>query len=74
LRKAKENADDLLKEKIELQKEEKALSESAAEKDALLKVKVKSIGNIVHNSVPVSKNEVRLRYIYSHDTPLTHYY
>jgi seryl-tRNA synthetase len=59
LQKAKENADDLLQEKIALQKEEKTLSESAAEKDVLLKAKVRSIGNLVHNSVPVSKNEVR---------------
>lgn len=58
--KAKENADDLLKDKIELEKQKKALIESAAEKDALLKVKVKSVGNIVHDSVPVSNNEVRL--------------
>ncbi|KAL6862385.1 hypothetical protein J3F83DRAFT_746164 [Trichoderma novae-zelandiae] len=56
-KKAKENADDLLKEKIELEKQKKALIESAAEKDALLKVKVKSVGNLVHDSVPVSNNE-----------------
>ena len=56
--KAKENADDLLKEKIELEKQKKALIESAAEKDALLKVKVRSVGNLVHDSVPVSNNEV----------------
>jgi seryl-tRNA synthetase len=59
-KKAKENADDLLKEKIELEKQKKALIESAAEKDALLKVKVKSVGNLVHDSVPVSNNEVHL--------------
>lgn len=58
LQKAKENADDLLKEKIELEKQKKALIESAAEKDALLKVKVRSVGNLVHDSVPVSNNEV----------------
>ncbi|KAH6603368.1 seryl-trna synthetase [Trichoderma cornu-damae] len=56
-KKAKEAADDLLKDKIELEKQKKALIESAAEKDALLKVKVKSVGNIVHDSVPVSNNE-----------------
>lgn len=55
---AKENADDLLKEKIELEKEKKALVESAAEKDALLRTKIKTVGNYVHDSVPVSNNEV----------------
>ncbi|RKP04990.1 cytosolic putative serine-tRNA ligase [Thamnocephalis sphaerospora] len=56
-KKAKENADDLLKQKIDLEKEKKALVDSAAEKDALLKAKIKTVGNIVHDSVPVSDNE-----------------
>lgn len=56
-KKAKENADDLLKQKVDLEKEKKSLVESAAEKDALLKAKIKTIGNIVHDSVPVSDNE-----------------
>ncbi|KAG9232986.1 hypothetical protein BJ875DRAFT_505664 [Amylocarpus encephaloides] len=56
-KKAKENADDLLKQKIELEKESKAIIESAAEKDLLLKKKMKTIGNIVHDSVPVENNE-----------------
>ena len=34
------------------------LEESAAEKDVLLQKKVKTIGNYVHDSVPVSNNEV----------------
>jgi hypothetical protein len=55
---AKENADDLLQEKIALEKEKKAILESAAEKEAALKAKIKTIGNIVHDSVPVSDNEV----------------
>ena len=33
--------------------------ESAAEKEALLKAKIKTVGNIVHESVPTSDNEVR---------------
>ena len=37
--------------------EEKALQDSAAEKGAALEAKVKTIGNIVHESVPVSDNE-----------------
>ncbi|KAI1331924.1 hypothetical protein F5Y16DRAFT_358075 [Xylariaceae sp. FL0255] len=56
-KKAKENADDLLKEKGEHDKEHKTLLESAAAKDAALQVKLKTIGNIVHTSVPISDNE-----------------
>ncbi|KAI1339016.1 hypothetical protein F5Y15DRAFT_89827 [Xylariaceae sp. FL0016] len=56
-KKAKENADDLLAQKVEFEKEKKALLESAAEKDKALQKKVKSIGNVVHDSVPVSDNE-----------------
>ncbi|KAJ6438715.1 seryl-tRNA synthetase [Purpureocillium lavendulum] len=56
-KKAKENADELLQRKIELEKEKKSLVESAAEKDSLLKSKIKTIGNYVHESVPVSNNE-----------------
>lgn len=57
---AKENADDLLQEKIALEKEKKALLESVAAKEAALKAKTKTIGNFVHDSVPVSNNEVCL--------------
>ena len=49
-----------MKQKIDLEKEKKALIDSAAEKDVALKKKVSSIGNIVHDSVPVNNNEVRL--------------
>ncbi|PNY18339.1 Serine-tRNA ligase, cytoplasmic [Tolypocladium capitatum] len=56
-KKAKENADDLLQQKIELEKEKKSLVESAADKDALLKSKIRTIGNFVHDSVPISDNE-----------------
>ncbi|KAI6781260.1 seryl-tRNA synthetase [Emericellopsis cladophorae] len=56
-KKAKENADDLLQQKIALEKEKKAINDEATEKDALLKKKVKSVGNIVEDSVPVSNNE-----------------
>lgn len=54
---AKEDAAELLTQKGELEKEKKALLESAAEKEAALKTKVKTIGNYVHESVPVSDNE-----------------
>lgn len=32
--------------------------ESAADKDKILRTKITSIGNIVHDSVPISNNEV----------------
>ena len=48
----------MLEKKVALEKEKKVLEESAAEKDALLQKKVKTIGNYVHDSVPVSNNEV----------------
>ncbi|PSS10618.1 hypothetical protein M430DRAFT_69088 [Amorphotheca resinae ATCC 22711] len=56
-KKAKENADDLMKQKVDLEKEKKALIDSAAEKDLALKKKIGTIGNIVHDSVPVNDNE-----------------
>ena len=34
------------------------MEESAAEKDSILQKKIKTIGNYVHDSVPISKNEV----------------
>ncbi|KAL1842501.1 hypothetical protein VTJ49DRAFT_5107 [Mycothermus thermophilus] len=54
---AKEDVTDLLKQKADLEKERKDLLALAAEKEKLLKAKVKTIGNIVHESVPVSDNE-----------------
>jgi len=45
----------------DIEKEKKELLASAAEKEKALKAKVKTIGNIVHESVPVSNNEVRTR-------------
>ncbi|KAK4241238.1 hypothetical protein C8A03DRAFT_41301 [Achaetomium macrosporum] len=56
-KKAKEDVTDLLKQKADLEKEKKDLLASAAEKEKLLKAKVRLIGNIVHESVPVSDNE-----------------
>ncbi len=57
-RRAKENADDLMKQKADLEKEKKNLVELAAEKELTLKKKIGTIGNIVHDSVPVNNNEV----------------
>ncbi|KAI1138947.1 seryl-tRNA synthetase [Hypoxylon sp. FL0543] len=56
-KKAKENADELLQQRADLDKEKKALLELAAQKDIALKAKVNTVGNIVHDSVPVSDNE-----------------
>ncbi|KAI6250568.1 Serine--tRNA ligase, cytoplasmic [Erysiphe necator] len=56
-RKAKENADDLMKQKLEFEKEKKELLDSAAIKELHLKRKIKTIGNIVHESVPVHNDE-----------------
>ena len=46
---------------MELQNNKKAQEDVAAEKLVKLLQKVKSIGNYVHDSVPVSNNEVRIR-------------
>ncbi|KAF8477459.1 hypothetical protein BDZ91DRAFT_709292 [Kalaharituber pfeilii] len=56
-RKNKENTDDLIVQKTRLEKEKKDLEAISAEKEVKLKSKVISIGNIVHDSVPVSDNE-----------------
>lgn len=47
----------MLQQKADLEKQKKDLIDSAAQKDIALKAKVKTIGNIVHDSVPVSDNE-----------------
>lgn len=56
--KAKENPDELKAQKIELDKKHKALEAAAVEKLDLLNKKVNTVGNYVHESVPVSDNEV----------------
>jgi len=58
-RKAKENADELMAQKVEFEKEKKSLIESAAEKEVTLKKKLGTIGNLVHDSVPVNNDEVK---------------
>jgi len=57
-RKAKENADDLVKQKAELEKDKKSFIDSAAAKELALKKKIGTIGNIVHGSVPTNNDEV----------------
>ena len=55
---AKQEADALLKQKTDLEKAHKTFVESAAEKQVALSAKLNTIGNIVHDSVKVSNNEV----------------
>ncbi|KAL8790873.1 MAG: hypothetical protein Q9195_006145 [Heterodermia aff. obscurata] len=55
--KRKADATDLLLQKASLEKEKKGLEESAIQKQAALDKKLKTIGNYVHDSVPVSKTE-----------------
>jgi seryl-tRNA synthetase len=45
-------------QKVEFEKEKKSLIESAALKELTLKKKISTIGNIVHDSVPVNNDEV----------------
>lgn len=47
-----------MKQKINFEKEKKAMVESAAEKELTLKKKIGTIGNIVHESVPTNNDEV----------------
>jgi seryl-tRNA synthetase len=56
-KKAKEDASELLAEKAAFELEKKALIESAAQKELALKKKIGTIGNYVHESVPVHDNE-----------------
>jgi len=56
---AKENADHLLQEKADLEKEKKKVEDEAGEKEKARDRKCKTIGNYVHESVPVNDNEVR---------------
>lgn len=53
----KEDASEELAEKLRLEKEKKAMEESALEKEKLRDRKLKTIGNYVHDSVPISDNE-----------------
>lgn len=59
-KKAKEDAEDLLKQKEALQKEKAAQEALAAEKLQALHWKAKTVGNYVHESVPISNDEASL--------------
>jgi seryl-tRNA synthetase len=56
-KKAKQNADELIKEKEELGNKKKAQEDVAAQKFKTLCAKAKSVGNYVHDSVPISNTE-----------------
>ncbi|KAL1979398.1 hypothetical protein VTN96DRAFT_6070 [Rasamsonia emersonii] len=56
-KKNKEDATDLLEQKAQLEKRKKQADDHAIEKEAERDKKIKSIGNYVHESVPVSNNE-----------------
>ncbi|GAA6001438.1 hypothetical protein JCM10207_006667 [Rhodosporidiobolus poonsookiae] len=55
--KAKENADELKAQKADLDKQIASLGAKAAEQEAAMRKKGNTIGNIVHESVPVSNTE-----------------
>ena len=57
IRKNKGNADEQMKKKGELEQQMKKQQELADEKQVLLNKKCKTIGNYVHDSVPVDNNE-----------------
>jgi len=62
---AKEDASELLAKKIVLEKEKKELEAIADEKEKEVQATVGTVGNYVHESVPVSNNEVSLGLIES---------
>ena len=53
----KENADELLREKSQLDAQAKSLKENEQRAEDELRAKVATIGNLVHASVPTSDNE-----------------
>lgn len=57
-----------MEKKKELEEKKKGLLESAAAKELILKQKLGTIGNIVHDSVPVNNDEVykSTRHLQSH--------
>lgn len=57
LKKNKQDATAQLEEKVRLEKEAKQMAEEAVEKEKLRDKKCKSIGNYVHESVPLNNNE-----------------
>ncbi|KAI9924341.1 hypothetical protein ASPWEDRAFT_34809 [Aspergillus wentii DTO 134E9] len=56
-KKSKEDASDLIEQKAGLEKEKKAAEEIASQKENQRDRMIRTIGNYVHESVPVSNNE-----------------
>ncbi|EYE99537.1 serine--tRNA ligase SES1 [Aspergillus ruber CBS 135680] len=56
-KKNKEDANDLIEQKANLEKSKKEAEELAIEKESQRDRKIRTIGNYVHESVPVSNNE-----------------
>lgn len=56
-KKAKENADELLQQKLTIEKEKKDLLDAALVKEKAMNKALGSIGNYIHDSVPVDQNE-----------------
>lgn len=56
--KNKEDASDLIDQKSALEKSKKEAEDLALQKETQRDIKVRTIGNYVHESVPVSNNEV----------------
>lgn len=56
--KAKEDASELLQKKVELEKEKRLLEELVLKKEIALHERINTIGNYVHESVPLSNTEV----------------
>lgn len=55
----KEDASDLIEQKAGLEKGKKEAEELAVQKETERDRRIRVIGNYVHNSVPVSNNEVK---------------
>lgn len=55
---AKEDASDLVNQKADIEKRKKEAEDIAAQKELERDRKIRPIGNYVHDSVPVSNNEV----------------
>lgn len=55
---AKQDATEQLKRKVELEKEVRRIEELAQEKERKRDIKIRTIGNYVHDSVPINDNEV----------------
>ncbi|KAJ2055240.1 Cytosolic seryl-tRNA synthetase [Coemansia sp. S146] len=55
--KVKEDATELLAQKNDLESKKKDLAENEQEKDKTLRANINKIGNVVHDSVPISKTE-----------------